>query len=123
MRLLDDRFRTTASAGSAIGDCVRGPKRADKASHEGLAWAEVIAGKTAHINSATIPGVVYMLGPHAGDLIAEAAAAMEFGASAGDLMHVCHAHPILSESLGEATMAAWDRAFHLPARRSRNALS
>ena len=45
---------------------------------------------------------VHILGPRAGDLIAEAAAAMEFGASAEDLAHVCRAHPTLAEAVGEA---------------------
>ena len=60
---------------------------------------------------------VHILGPRAGDLIAEAAASMEFGASAEDLAHVCHAHPSLSESLGEAALGIGDRAIHLLNRR------
>jgi dihydrolipoamide dehydrogenase len=56
---------------------------------------------------------VHILGPRAGDLIAEAAAAMEFGASAEDLAHVCHAHPTLAESLGEAAMGVARRAIHM----------
>ena len=53
---------------------------------------------------------VHILGPHAGDLIAEAAAAMEFGASAEDLARTCHAHPTLAEVVREAALAvaaAW----------------
>ena len=60
---------------------------------------------------------VHIIGPHAGDLIAEAAAAMQFGASAEDLAHVCHAHPTLAEALGEAAMAVHRRAIHVPATR------
>jgi dihydrolipoamide dehydrogenase len=56
---------------------------------------------------------VHVLGPRAGDLIAEAAAAMEFGASAEDLSRVCHAHPTLAESLGEAALGVSDRAIHM----------
>jgi dihydrolipoamide dehydrogenase len=57
---------------------------------------------------------VHIFGPRAGDLIAEAAAAIEFGASAEDLAHVCHAHPTLAESLGEASLAVHERALHIP---------
>jgi dihydrolipoamide dehydrogenase len=56
---------------------------------------------------------VHILGPRAGDLIAEAAAAMEFGASSEDLAHLCHAHPTLAESLGEAALAVSRRAIHV----------
>ncbi len=57
---------------------------------------------------------VHILGPRAGDLIAEAAAAVEFGASAEDLAHLCHAHPTLAESLGEAALDVAGRALHAP---------
>jgi dihydrolipoamide dehydrogenase len=57
---------------------------------------------------------VHILGPRAGDLIAEAAAAMQFGASAEDLASLCHAHPTLSETLGEAALAVHHRAIHIP---------
>jgi len=57
---------------------------------------------------------VHILGPRAGDLIAEAAAAIEFGASAEDIACVCHAHPTLSESLGEAALDVAGRALHAP---------
>lgn len=170
-----DDFETSASGVYAIGDCIRGPKLAHKASHEGLACVEGIAGQHGHVNYNTIPGVVYthpelatvgkteeqlkdegrefrkgmfpfqasgrartlgetegrvkiladartdrilgvhILGPRAGDLIAEAVAAMEFGASAEDLAHVCHAHPTLAESLGEAALGVDRRAIHMAA--------
>ncbi|QDU80933.1 Dihydrolipoyl dehydrogenase [Polystyrenella longa] len=55
---------------------------------------------------------VHILGPHAGDLIAEAAVAMEFGASAEDLARCCHAHPTLAEAVKEAAMAVDGRAIH-----------
>jgi dihydrolipoamide dehydrogenase len=57
---------------------------------------------------------VHILGPRAGDLIAEAAAALQFGASAEDLASVCHAHPTLAEALGEAALNIADRAIHIP---------
>ncbi|GIX04676.1 MAG: dihydrolipoyl dehydrogenase [Planctomycetaceae bacterium] len=56
---------------------------------------------------------VHILGPRAGDLIAEAVAALEFGASAEDLGLVCHAHPTLSEALKEAAWAVSGRAIHI----------
>jgi len=56
---------------------------------------------------------VHILGPRAGDLIAEAAAAISFHASAEDLFLTSHAHPTLSETLKEAAMAVHGRAIHL----------
>ena len=55
---------------------------------------------------------VHILGPHAGELIAEAAAAMAFGASSEDLARVCHAHPTLAEALKEAALDVDRRAIH-----------
>ncbi|VDL60864.1 unnamed protein product [Hymenolepis diminuta] len=49
---------------------------------------------------------VHLLGPQAGELIAEACIAMEYGASAEDISRVCHAHPTVSEALREACTAA-----------------
>ena len=56
---VDGQSRTTAPGVWAIGDCVRGPMLAHKASEEGIAVAELIAGKPAHIHFDTIPWVVY----------------------------------------------------------------
>jgi len=55
---------------------------------------------------------VHIVGPRAGDLIAEAAGAMAYGASAEDIGAVCHAHPTLSEVLREAALGAFDRPLH-----------
>ena len=55
---------------------------------------------------------VHAIGPHAGDLIAEAVVAMNFGASSEDLARCCHAHPTLSEVLQEAALAVDGRAIH-----------
>lgn len=55
---------------------------------------------------------VHILGPHAGDLIAEAAVAMAFGASSEDLARACHAHPTLAEAVKEAALAVDGRAIH-----------
>jgi dihydrolipoamide dehydrogenase len=175
-----ENFQTTAQGVFAVGDCIRGPKLAHKASHEAIACVEQIAGGKGHVNYDTIPGVCYthpelacvgrteeqlkaegrefrrgvfpfqasgrartlgdadgkvkiladattdrvlgvhILGPRAGDLIAEAAAAMEFGASAEDLARICHAHPTLAESLGEAALDVDARALHLPPAKKRD---
>mgnify|MGYP005845211287 CR=1 FL=1 len=55
---------------------------------------------------------VHIIGPRAGDLIAEATAAMAFGASAEDLAMVSHAHPTLAEVLKEAAMAVDGKIIH-----------
>ncbi|MDE2304160.1 MAG: dihydrolipoyl dehydrogenase, partial [Gammaproteobacteria bacterium] len=53
---------------------------------------------------------VHLIGPMAGELIAEAVLAMEYSASAEDLQRTIHAHPTLSEALHEAALAADKRA-------------
>jgi dihydrolipoamide dehydrogenase len=50
---------------------------------------------------------VHIFGPRASEVIAEAVAVVEFQGSAEDIARICHAHPTLSESLGEAARAAW----------------
>lgn len=173
---VSSHFETAAKGVYGIGDCIRGPKLAHKASREGVACAEQLAGGQGHLASDIIPNVVYthpelasvgkteehlqqegrayrkglfplqasgrartlgeaeglvkvladaetdrvlgvhILAPHAGELIAEATAALEFGASVEDLASVCHAHPTLAESLGEAALAVSHRAIHIPNR-------
>src|SRR5947207_12053412 len=56
---------------------------------------------------------VHIIGPDAGTMIAEAALAMEFGASAEDIARTSHAHPTLSEALKEAALAVAGRAIHI----------
>jgi dihydrolipoamide dehydrogenase len=56
---------------------------------------------------------VHILGADAGNMIAEAAVAMEFGASAEDIARTCHAHPTLPEALKEAALAVAKRAIHM----------
>jgi dihydrolipoamide dehydrogenase len=56
---------------------------------------------------------VHVLGPRASDLIAEAALAVEFGASAEDLGRAVHAHPTLPEAMKEAALAVGRRAIHV----------
>lgn len=55
---------------------------------------------------------VHIIGPRAGDLIAEATVAIEFGASSEDLARCTHAHPTLAECLKEAALAVAERAIH-----------
>ena len=156
----------------AVGDVVGGLLLAHKATEEGVAVAERLAGKAGHFDANIIPAVCYtdpeiagvgrteeelkdggvpynkgvysfrsngramalnrvegrvkilahketdrvlgvhIIGPRAGDLIAEAAAAMAFGASAEDIGRVCHAHPTLAEAVKEAALGAYDRPLH-----------
>jgi dihydrolipoyl dehydrogenase len=56
---------------------------------------------------------VHMICADAGNMIAEAVLAMEFGASAEDIARTCHAHPTLSEAVKEAAMAVAKRAIHM----------
>jgi dihydrolipoamide dehydrogenase len=168
--VVDDACRTAAENIWAIGDCVRGPMLAHKGKEEGIAVADRIAGRYAHVNYDVIPSVIYtvpeiawvgqteeqlkaagiayksgvfpfaasgrarameaavgftkilaardtdailgvhIVGPMAGELIAEATVAMEFQASAEDLQRTIHAHPTLAEALHEAALAVDKRA-------------
>ncbi len=56
---------------------------------------------------------VHIIGSRAGDLIAEAVAALEFGASAEDIARTSHAHPTLAEAFKEAALAVDGRAIHV----------
>jgi len=66
----------------------------------------------AHQETDRILGV-HIIGLHAGELIAEAAAAIEFGASSEDLARTCHAHPTLAEVTKEAALAVDGRALNI----------
>lgn len=167
---VDADCRTGVEGVWAIGDCVRGPMLAHKGKEEGIAVADRIAGRYAHVNYEVIPSVIYtapeiawvgrteqqlkaegidyksgvfpfaasgraramqatagfakilaartgdtilgvhLIGPMAGELVAEATLAMEFQASAEDLQRTIHAHPTLAEALHEAALAADKRA-------------
>jgi len=169
---IDGHYATNVSGIYAIGDVVAGPMLAHKAEDEGIAVAELLAGKAGHVNYDVIPAVVYtspevaavgrteedlkaagvpykvgkfsflangraksilktdgfvkvlahadtdrvlgvhIIGPGAGEAIAEAAVLMEFSGSAEDLARTCHAHPTLSEALKEAALAVDKRAIH-----------
>ena len=169
----NDLFQTKIKNIYAIGDCRQGPMLAHKASEEGVAVAEIIAGQAGQVNYNTIPSVIYtapevasvgkteeeikkqgikykvgkfpftanprakimhdtegfvkilseadtdevlgvhIIGPDAGNLIAELAIAMEFGASAEDIARTCHAHPTLNESIKEAALNVEGDAIHI----------
>jgi dihydrolipoamide dehydrogenase len=169
---VDGHFRTPAAGVWAIGDCIAGPMLAHKAEEDGVACADGIAGKWAHVDYDLVPAVVFthpeiaavgkteeqlkeagvaykkgvfpfrangrartindttgkvkvladaatdrvlgihIIGPAAGDIVGEAAAAMNFGATAEDIARVCHAHPTLPEALKEAALAVSGHAIH-----------
>lgn len=169
----DAHFKTNVDGIYAIGDVIVGPMLAHKAEDEGVAVAEMLAGKAGHVNYDVIPNVIYtypevasvgkteeelkkegiaynvgkfpftangrakvnnttdgfvkiladkatdkvlgvhILGPDAGNMIAEAAVAMEFSASSEDIARTCHAHPTLTEAVKEAALAVEGRALHM----------
>ena len=170
---VDEHLRTRIPHIYAIGDVVRGPMLAHKASEEGLAAVEHMAQGLGHVDYQAIPSVVYthpevagvgyteeelkakgipykvgrfpysangraramgetegfvkvlahaqtdrILGVHGigarvGDVLAEAALAIFFKASAEDVARAPHAHPSLSEILKEAALGAWEKPIHL----------
>jgi dihydrolipoamide dehydrogenase len=57
--VVDSRFRTSIATISAIGDLIDGPMLAHKAEDEGIAFAEILAGKPGHVDYQTIPSVIY----------------------------------------------------------------
>jgi dihydrolipoamide dehydrogenase len=171
--IVDAHYQTDVPGIYAIGDVIAGPMLAHKAEDEGMAAAELTAGRAGHVNYDVIPNVVYtfpeiasvgksedelkeagvaynagkfpftangrakanqqtegfvkiladaktdrVLGVHivgsdAGNMIAEAAVAMEFGASSEDIARTCHAHPTLPEAVKEAALAVAKRAIHM----------
>jgi dihydrolipoamide dehydrogenase len=56
---------------------------------------------------------MHIIGPNAGEMIAEGVLGMEYGASSEDIARTCHAHPTLAEALKEACMAAYDKPIHI----------
>jgi dihydrolipoamide dehydrogenase len=169
----DAHYATNVPGIYAIGDVIVGPMLAHKAEDEGMAVAEILAGRAGHVNYDVIPAVVYtfpeiasvgkseeelkaasiaynvgkfpftangrakanqqtdgfvkiladaktdrvlgvhIIGADAGNMIAEAAVAMEFGAAAEDIARTCHAHPTLPEAVKEAALAVDKRAIHM----------
>ena len=55
---------------------------------------------------------IHIVGPNAGEMIAEGVLGMEYGAAAEDIGRTCHAHPTLSEAFKEAAMAVYDKPIH-----------
>jgi len=170
---VDAHFQTSVPGIYAIGDVIDGPMLAHKASEDGVACVETLAGQKGHVNWDLVPSIVYtqpevawvgkteeqlkaagtaykigkypftadprsrangategfvkvladkatdrvlgvhIIGAEAGTMIAEAAVAMEFAASAEDIGRICHAHPTVNEALKEAALAAWDKPIHL----------
>jgi dihydrolipoamide dehydrogenase len=55
---------------------------------------------------------IHIIGPNAGEMIAEGVLAMEYGASSEDIARTCHAHPTLSEAFKEACMGTYDKPIH-----------
>ena len=170
---IDGNFHTSEPHIYAVGDIVNGPMLAHKASEEGFAVAEIIAGVQPHIEYIAIPNVVYtypeagsvglteeevekmglpfkkgefplkansrarctgeeegfvkiiacaktgvllgvhILSSHAGELIAQAALAIEKRATALELGNICYAHPTLAESMKEAALIVSKKAIHI----------
>jgi dihydrolipoamide dehydrogenase len=78
-----------------------------KSHFAGEGWVKILAdAETDRILGA------HIIGPYAGDLVAEIAVAMEFGAAAEDVARTCHAHPTFSEAVREAALACGDGAIH-----------
>lgn len=55
---------------------------------------------------------IHIIGPNAGEMIAEGVIGLEYGASAEDIARTCHAHPTLSEAFKEAAMATYSKPIH-----------
>lgn len=56
---------------------------------------------------------IHIIGPNAGEMIAEGTLALEYGASSEDIARTCHAHPTLSEAFKEAAMATYSKPIHM----------
>ena len=54
----------------------------------------------------------HIMGPNAGEMIAECVLAIEYGAATEDIARTCHGHPTLSEAIKEAAMATYDKPIH-----------
>ena len=79
-----------------------------KANHQTDGFVKILAdAKTDRVLG------VHIVGSDAGNMIAEAAVAMEFGAAAEDIARTCHAHPTLPEAVKEAALAVATRAIHM----------
>ena len=78
-----------------------------RANHDSEGFVKILADKkTDRVLGAHIVSSI------AGEAIAEAVLAMEYGASSEDIARTCHAHPTMSEAFKEAAMAAYDKPIH-----------
>jgi dihydrolipoamide dehydrogenase len=87
--------------------CSRNSRARANATGNSEGFVKVLADKTTD----KIPGV-HIMGPNAGEMIAEGVLGMEYGAASEDLARTCHAHPTLSEAFKEACMDAYDKPIH-----------
>jgi dihydrolipoamide dehydrogenase len=78
-----------------------------RTNHEADGMVKILTDKTTD----KILGI-HIIGPNAGEMIAEGVLGMEYGAAAEDIARTCHAHPTLSEAFKEACMAAYDKPIH-----------
>ena len=74
--------------------------------------AEGVVKFVAHADTDKILGA-HIMGPNAGELIAECVLAMEYGATSEDIARTCHGHPTLSEAIKEAALATYDKPIHM----------
>jgi dihydrolipoamide dehydrogenase len=105
----DNHFKTNVPGIYAVGDVREGVMLAHKAEDEGTACAETIMatdGMVKIMADAKTDRVLgcAIVGPEAGNLIAEVVLAMEFGASSEDIARTCHSHPTLTEAVRQAAM-------------------
>jgi dihydrolipoamide dehydrogenase len=170
---VNEKMQTEIENIYAIGDLIKGPMLAHRASHMGKIAAEVISGKPSAFDNLAIPGVIFsdpeiatvgltesdaqkqgykvkagvfpfralgramtigetegltkvisdaesgtvlgvhIIGPHASDLIAEGALAVESSSHIDDLTLTIHAHPTLPEGIEEAAEAVENKAIHI----------
>lgn len=78
-----------------------------RANHDAEGFIKVLADK----KTDKVLGI-HMISSVAGEAIAEAVLAMEYGASSEDIGRTCHAHPTMSEAVKEACLATFDKAIH-----------
>jgi len=102
----DSQQRTNVAHIYAIGDIVGQPMLAHKATHEGKVAAENASGEKSWFDPKTRLLGAGIVGPNAGELIAEAVLALEMGADIEDMALTVHPHPTLSETLNFAAEVA-----------------
>ena len=101
---------TSGSTDTASTDTASTDKTTDASTHQ--LPTDPLVKVLADAQTDRILGV-HIVGPRAGDLIAEAVVAMEFGASSEDVARSSHAHPTLAEALKEAALGVEGRSIHI----------